>query len=157
MEQIKERIDSFDEKTINWMKKWSMSSARWAIFIVYFWFGILKIFALSPANPLVASLLERTLPFISFDTFIISLGVFEMVIGIVFLVKGLERLAFLLLVLHLVTVIMPLILLPAITWQSAFVPTLEGQYIIKNVLIIACAMSIVSHLHPWKKNSVSNV
>ncbi len=154
MEDIKNRLGNFDETLIGWMKRWSMPMARIAIFVVYFWFGILKVSALSPANPLVASLLERTLPFISFDTFIILLGLYEMAIGVVFLIKGWERLAFLLLVLHLITVIMPLILLPAITWQSAFVPTLEGQYIIKNILIIACAMSIVSNLQPWKKKSV---
>ena len=42
-----------------------------------------------------------------------------------------------------------LVLLPAVAWQQPFVPTLEGQYIIKNLAIIAVAISIVSQMaHP---------
>lgn len=148
MQNIEEKIESFDVKIINFMKKHSLPMARWAIFIVYFWFGILKVFSLSPANPIVADLLSHTLPFISFNTFILSLGIFEMIIAFVFIIKGFERLAFLLLVIHLITTIMPLFILPTVAWQSFLVPTLEGQYILKNVLIIACAMGIVSRLHP---------
>ncbi|MCC7197825.1 hypothetical protein IT413_06580 [Candidatus Peregrinibacteria bacterium] len=37
---------------------------------------------------------------------------------------------------------MPLILLPQITWQGFMTPTLEGQYIIKNLVIITTAMGL---------------
>ena len=147
MENIEKEIESFDLKVIHFMKKFSLPMARWAIFIVYFWFGILKVFQLSPANPLVAELLQKTLH-TPFNIFIVLLGVFEMIVAIVFVIKGLERLAIFLLVLHLIMVLAPLFLLPAITWQSFMVPTLEGQYIIKNVLIVAAAMGIAAHLHP---------
>jgi hypothetical protein len=46
----------------------------------------------------------------------------------------------------------PLVLLTEETWQSFLVPTLEGQYIIKNLVIISTAIGIASHLHPIKKN-----
>ncbi len=157
MKKIKEKIDSIDEKIINETKKWSMPMARFAIFMVYFWFGLLKVLSLSPASPLVASLLERTLPFITFEHFIIFFGILEMLIGSIFLIRGWERLAIFLLGLHLVTTIMPLFLVQAATWQGFMVPTLEGQYIIKNVLIIALAMVIASSLQPFKKNSGINV
>jgi uncharacterized membrane protein YkgB len=78
-----------------------------------------------------------------------------MIIAFVFIIKGFERLAFLLLIIHLITTIMPLFILPTVAWQSFLVPTLEGQYILKNVLIVACAMGIVAHLHPL--NSKNNV
>lgn len=155
MQNIEEKIEGFDVKMIHFMKKHALPMARWAIFVVYFWFGLLKVAGFSPANQLVADLLVHTLPFISFDTFIFSLGIFEMLIAFVFVIKGCERLAFLLLVIHLITTIMPLFLLPTVAWQAFLVPTLEGQYIIKNVLIVACAMSIVAHLHPLaSKNNV---
>jgi uncharacterized membrane protein YkgB len=41
---------------------------------------------------------------------------------------------------------MPLFLLPEITWGKMFVPTLEGQYIIKNVIIIALAAMVFADL-----------
>jgi len=34
------------------------------------------------------------------------------------------------------------------------VPTLEGQYIIKNLALIAVAIGIASHLHPMLKSGV---
>jgi len=120
-----------------------------ALFVVFFWFGILKVFGMSPANPLVAGLLNRTLPFIDFDQFIVLFGLFEMVIGILCLIPRLVRISMLLLGVHMVTTMGPLVLLPGVVWTQAFVPTLEGQYIIKNLAIIAVAISIVSQLpHP---------
>src|SRR5262245_18444217 len=104
-------------------RRMDMPFARIALFIVFFWFGILKLFFLSPANPLVAGLLELTLPFMPFHTFIILFGIYEMLIGILFLIPGLERLAMILLVLHMITTFLPLIFLPEITWQGPFVPT----------------------------------
>ena len=73
-----------------------------------------------------------------------------MVIGVLFLVRGLERLAIFFLALHLVTTALPLIFLPQIAWQSFLVPTLEGQYIIKNILIVALAVVVGSKLVPIK-------
>ncbi len=120
--------------------------ARIALFIVFFWFGALKLFGDSPANPLVAGLLEKTLPFITFNTFIFLFGIYEMIIGVVFLIPGLEKVAIALLVPHMLTTFMPLVLLPSVTWQGPFVPTLEGQYIIKNFVIIALALSLITHV-----------
>jgi uncharacterized membrane protein YkgB len=139
-----------DRGIINFLQKHHATIARVAIFIVFAWFGFLKVIGASPANPLVADLLHKTLPFISFESFIILFGLFEIIIGVLFLIRGAERLAIALLVIHMITTLGPLIFLPSVTWQSAFVPTLEGQYIIKNLAIIALAISIASNLHPWK-------
>lgn len=141
-------LDRLDGQFIYFVRRVSDPISRISLFIVYFWFGALKLFDASPANPLIASLLERTLPFISFEQFIVGLGVFEVIIGITFLIPGLERLAVLLLIPHMVTTFMPLVLLPQVTWQGFLSPTLEGQYIIKNLLIISLAFGLASHLHP---------
>ena len=116
---------------------------RLALFVVYFWFGLLKVVTDSPANPLVEALLKKTLPFVTFDHFIVGFGILEMVIGILFLFPRLTKWALLILLLHMATTIMPLFLLPAIAWQGWFVPTLEGQYMIKNLVIIALALSLL--------------
>ena len=73
-----------------------------------------------------------------------------MLIGVAFLIPGLERLAIALLIPHMITTVLPLILLPSITWQSFLIPTLEGQYIIKNIVIIALASALAAHLHPMR-------
>ncbi len=118
--------------------------ARGALFIVYAWFGVLKLFDASPANPLVSSLLERTLPFISFGQFIVLLGIFEVIIGVLFLLPRYRRLTSLLFGLHMVMTTAPLIVLPAVAWQGWFVPSLEGQYMLKNIVLIALALTVLT-------------
>lgn len=117
--------------------------ARFSLFLVYFWFGILKILDTSPANPLVAALQQKTLPFLSFQQFIIYFALFEMLIGILFLIPRLTRVVYVLFILHMGMTMMPLILLPTFAWQGFLTPTLEGQYMIKNLVLIALASAIL--------------
>jgi uncharacterized membrane protein YkgB len=121
------------------MNKLSLSirTGRIAIFIVFFWFGLIKLFDLSPANELVEDLLSKTLPFIGFSEFIIFLGLWEALIGILFLFKKTTKFAFILMLVQMFTTFGPLIFLPEATWQSFMVPTLVGQYIIKNLVLVA--------------------
>lgn len=132
-------------KFIEICKKYHLGFSRIALFIVFFWFGILKVIGSSPANPLVAQLLAKTLPFISDHDFFLLFGLFEMFIGLCFLFRKLNPLGVLLLIPHMFTTAMPLLLLPQITWQAFMTPTLEGQYIIKNLVIIATAMALATH------------
>ena len=141
-------IEKFDRTIISRLQKWKIPLARTAIFLVYFWFGALKLAGVSPAEPIVRELFQQTIPFASFTAFYTFFSLFEIAIGIIFLVRGWERLAIVLLGIHLATTAMPLLLLPAITWQGFLTPTLEGQYIIKNILIAAAAVVIGSKLVP---------
>lgn len=133
----------FEKHLIPFIKKYYIWFARITFFVVYFWFGILKIFDTSPANPLVAELQAKTLPFISFEQFIIFFSLYEMLIGVLFLIPRLTRVTFILFILHMGTTLMPLFLLPKVSWQGFLVPTLEGQYMIKNMVLIALASSIL--------------
>lgn len=144
-------ILKFDQTVIHLAQKYTPVVARFALFTVYFWFGLLKVLGLSPAGPLVAALLQKTIPFLTPEQFIFYFGWLEMAIGLLFLIPQLSRAVILILALHLITTAGPLVLLPQITWQGWFVPTLEGQYIIKNLLIIATAMGITANLKPWKR------
>lgn len=122
--------------------------ARFALFVVFFWFGILKIIGTSPANPMVMDLMNATLPFMTWEVFIVIFSIYEMIIGIAFLIPRLERLAFVLLIPHMIMTALPLIFLQTMTWQGFLTPTLEGQYIIKNLVIIALAVGIIANLKP---------
>lgn len=148
---MKRLTQKFDHLVINDLKKWDVTVARTAIFIVYFWFGLLKAVGVSPAGPLVHDLFQKTLPFLSFPAFYLFFSLFEMAIGIMFLIRGWERLAIFLLAVHLITTALPLLILPAITWQGFLTPTLEGQYIIKNILIVAAAVVVGSKITPLKE------
>ena len=144
-------IRTIDIELIHFFRRISMPVARFGLFVVFFWFGLLKVVGTSSASPLVEKLFEQTISWMSFPTFIVLFGLFEMLIGILFAIRGFERLVIALLFLHMITTFMPLFLLPEITWSGFMMPTLEGQYIIKNVVIIATAIAIAAHLHPIKK------
>ncbi len=147
---MKNSLERFDIWFIGFLRRLSIPFARFALFVVFFWFGILKIIGTSPANPLVQGLMEATLPFMTWNVFIVLFSIYEMIIGITFIIPKLERLAIALLIPHMIMTVLPLILLPSVTWQGFMTPTLEGQYIIKNLAIIALAMGIAAHLHPMK-------
>jgi uncharacterized membrane protein YkgB len=128
-----------------------MPIARFGLFVIFFWFGILKVYGLSPASEVIEHLFNETVPFMNFDTFLVLFGLFECFIGILFLIKGAERVVIPLLFIHMITTLGPLFFLTQETWSGFLVPTLEGQYIIKNLVIIATAIGIASNLEPIKK------
>jgi len=142
------RIANFDHRTIAFFRRGRVPMSRIAIFVVYFWFGILKLLALSPAGPLILALLEQTMPWASPTLFLSLFGVGEMLIGAMFLVPRLDRVTLPLFALHMLTTAMPLVLLTDIFWTRPFVPTLEGQYIIKNLALIAVAMGMAGSMRP---------
>lgn len=144
-----------DAAIIDFARKASIPFARFGLFLVFFWFGILKIIGTSPANELVKELLEKTLPFVTFEQFIIVFAIYEMIIGILFLIPRCNRLAVVLLAPHMVMTIMPLFLLPAMAWTGFLTPSLEGQYMIKNIIIIGLALCVVAQLKPRKSDQIA--
>jgi uncharacterized membrane protein YkgB len=117
---------------------------RLALAVVFIWFGFLKIIHASPAEPLVKHLHEVTLvKFIPVNTFIVLLGCIECMIGLLWLLPGFTKAAIILFVLQMFTTFLPLFYLPLDTWQHSFVLTLEGQYIVKNIVLLASAATIV--------------
>lgn len=141
-------IKNIDLKLIAFFNKAFMPVARFGLFVVFFWFGALKVVGLSPASGVVARLFEQTIPFMSFDFFLVLFGLFECLIGILFIIKGAERYVIPLLFIHMITTFGPLVFLPSETWTSFMVPTLEGQYIIKNLVIIATAIGVAAKVKP---------
>lgn len=144
-------IGSIDRGLIHLCRKIGFPLARVGLFVIFFWFGFLKIIGLSPATELMRQLYMVIIPFGMFGGFYVLFAAFECFIGALFLIKGAERIVIPLLFLHMLTTFLPLFLLPDVTWQSTLVPTLEGQYIIKNIAIIALAIGIAAHLHPMNR------
>lgn len=116
---------------------------RIPIFIIFFWFGFLKIIDLSPAQQLVKDTVYW-MPFLSAESWTHVIGVWEVLIAICFLFKRTTLIAMILLFLQMSGTFLPLLILPEITFQNSnpFLPTLEGQYIIKNIIIITAALMI---------------
>lgn len=145
------QLQAVDLKLINWFRKAFVPMARVAVFIVYFYFGVLKLLDLSPASPLATALTAKTIGIAHYHTAFIILAIFECVIGLLFLFPKATRIVIPLLLIHMAVVCAPLVLIPDQVWTRAFVPNLEGQYIIKNVVIIAVAIGIASQTPPLAK------
>ena len=116
---------------------------RIPIFIIFFWFGFLKIMDLSPAQQLVKDTVYW-MPFLTAESWTYIIGAWEVLIAICFLFKRTTLIAMILLFLQMSGTFLPLVILPEITFQNSnpFLPTLEGQYIIKNIIIITAALMI---------------
>ena len=61
----------------------------------------------------------------------IVFGVFEVLLGIMILFPKLQRPTFILIILHLFTTVLPLFILPSVSWEGILIPTILGQYIMK--------------------------
>jgi uncharacterized membrane protein YkgB len=133
-------LDRLDRRVASWMASRGPTLLRWALGIVFIWFGALKLFAgASPAEALV----KRTVYWFDPDWFFPLLGVWEIAIGAGLLARPLIRLAILLLLLQMPGTFLPLVVVPEACWvRFPFVLTLEGQYIVKNLVLIAAALVV---------------
>ncbi len=149
-------ITRIDHSVIHFLRKAFIPTARFSIFVVYVWFGALKILGLSPASGLVHHLFSSTISFMQFDTFYIIFAWFEVVIGVMFIIPKATRYVIPLLFIHMITTFMPLVFLPADAWSGFMVLTLTGQYIVKNLVIIAVAVGVAAHVHPLPLRTAHN-
>jgi len=138
------------------IKQISVLFARIALSIIYVWFGALKIIGQSPASDVVKTLLHNTVPFFPFSSFIVLFGLFEIIIGVLFMIPRWERVALTLFTLHMITTTLPLFIMTQFIWTHPFVPTFEGQYIIKNLALIGCALTITATITPKVKNKIDS-
>ena len=121
---------------------------RISLFIIFFWFGLLKPLGLSAAAPLVIRTVDW-MPLLSPEQWLAVIGWWEVLIGICFLFRRTTRAAIALMFLQMSGTFMPLFILPGVTFQPGgvpFLPTMEGQYIIKNLIILSAALIIGGNL-----------
>ena len=137
-------FDEIDRRISTFMRRWGTLAVRVSFGIIFVWFGILKPLGISSAEPLVIATVPW-LPVFDGETWVSIIGWWEVAIGIAFLFRRTIRVAVALLALQMVGTFMPLVLLPDVTFQAGhfpYGPTLEGQYIIKNLMIISAALVV---------------
>lgn len=113
---------------------------RLAMGAVFLWFGALKLFpGLSPAEALAGQTVEvLSFGLIPASVATLLIAVWECLIGIGLLTGLFMRATLGLLFVQMIGTLTPLVLFPAQTWTVfPIAPTLEGQYIIKNAVLIA--------------------
>ncbi len=131
-------------KTLAQIRK-NTNLLAWSIGLVYLWFGALKLFpGISPAEQLATNTIE-TLTFGLIPSFlsIKLLAIWEVVVGIGLILNFKRNLIIKLALVHMVFTFTPLFSQTELSFN--YLPygfTLVGQYIVKNVIIIAALLHL---------------
>ena len=142
---VPRQIEEVDVRITGTLARIGVPVVRIALGIVFLWFGILKFFPnLSPAEDLAARTIERlTFGAVQPAVSLPVLAAWESLIGIGLIVNRWMRGVLLLLAVQMAGTFTPLLLFPNETWTVfPIAPTLEGQYIIKNIVLIGAAMVV---------------
>lgn len=139
------RLEKWDENISTWMNRHGRRLLRYSLALVFIWFGALKTLGASPANDLVS----RTIYWLPPEVFLPVLGWWEVTIGLCLLFRPLLRLGLLLLFLQMPGTFLPFVITPERCFERfPFVLTTEGQYIVKNLVLLGAALVIGGTVHP---------
>jgi uncharacterized membrane protein YphA (DoxX/SURF4 family) len=144
-QKLEQDFNRLDNLITTWMATNGVHLLRISLGIIFLWFGTLKFIPdASPAQGLATRTIELlSLGIIQPDVSIILLATWETTIGLGLIFGVFLRLTLFLLFLQMFGTLTPLVLFPAETFlQAPFAPTLEGQYIIKNLVLIASGIVI---------------
>jgi len=139
---LRRLLGSIDRRITAWLGRHGVLLSRLSLGVIFLWFGVLKFI---PGWSAAADLATRTIDQVSFGLVPPALGLFvlaawESLIGLGLLTGRFLRLTLLLLAVQMAGTLVPLVLFPAETFVVfPLAPTLEGQYIIKNLVLISAA------------------
>lgn len=142
-------LNKIDTKVTSWMDRNGLFLLRISMGIVFVWFGVLKFF---PGVSAAQDLAIRTIEMLTFglvpEVLIINgLALWEVLIGVGLIWGKYMKATLLLLFLQMIGTFTPVFLFPSEVFNHIpFAPTLEGQYIIKNIVIISAAMVLWGRL-----------
>lgn len=148
IKRLKRYFRKVDKNISKTMNLYGTLFLRYSVGTIFIWFGLLKPLGMSPAQDLV----ENTVYWFDDKTsFVKFLGCWEVVIGLTMVYKPLLRVSIFLLFVQMPGTFLPLILLPEVCFTKfPFGLTLEGQYIIKNLIIISSALVLGGTLNDYK-------
>lgn len=137
---IAERIPrELDERVAEWLRTQGLKVLRYGLALLFIWFGALKPLGLSPASGLIG----EVVPFLPQDLAVLLIGLWEILIGLLFLYRPLIRVAVPLMALHILGTFATTMMAPdAVFVTPPFVLTLEGQYVVKNIVLVGAAMVV---------------
>lgn len=138
-------IISQEKKLAAWKAKNGLNILRISLGLIFIWFGLLKFFpGVSPAEGLAGkTIYTLTFGLVKPQASLPLLAMWECTIGFGLVFKKWLRLTLLLLYFQMAGTFLPLFFFPHETFgASVFIPTLLGQYIIKNIVLVSAAIVI---------------
>jgi uncharacterized membrane protein YkgB len=138
-------FEKLDRMITTWMARYAILFLRLSLGISFLWFGVLKFIpGLSPAQDLAGATIARlTFGLIQPASAVLILAIWECLIGLGLLSARFLRATLLLLFVQMVGTLTPLFIFPMETFlRVPYAPTLEGQYIIKNLVLISAGFAV---------------
>lgn len=145
VESLRAKLGSLEVRVTRWLVRWSITMLRVGLGAVFLGFGMLKFFpGFSPAEELVVKTLDvLTFGLIPASAGIVLVATLECIIGLGLITGRFLRLALVLLGLQMIGAMSPLLLFPDVLFGGPFhAPTLEGQYVLKDVVLISAGFVI---------------
>ncbi|MBK6967142.1 MAG: DoxX family membrane protein [Bacteroidales bacterium] len=145
MSGLESRFSKIDFQITTWMARNGVLFLRLSVGFLFLWYGILKFFpSVSSAENIATTTIEQlSFGIVNGRFAMILLAVWETMIGLGLMSGKFLRETLLLLFLQMIGTLAPLVLLPDITFTIfPIVPSLEGQYIIKNLVLISAGIAI---------------
>ncbi len=148
---LRQSVDAGEAAIHRWLMHYSITALSISMGIVIFGFGILKYFpGVSPAQDLVLAT-TRALTFglvpavVPDSVAMVLLATVECAIGVSLITGRALRVTIYLLGLWVLGILSPLVVLPARLFSGPdHMPTLEGQYVLKDLILLAAAMVIAT-------------
>jgi uncharacterized membrane protein YkgB len=144
--EVRKKAERLDERLRPLLARIGVPLLRISLGVVFLWFGLLKILDVSPVSGLVA----KTIYWFDPEVVVPALGVFEVFVGACLVAGRLMRIALPLLILQMAGTFMVLVLLPDVAFRdrNPFLLTVEGEFVVKNLVLLSAALVIGSRLAP---------
>jgi len=150
-------FERVDRRIVAWMEAHGVAFLRASLGIVFLWFGFLKFFpGLSPAQELALRTTDiLTFGMVPSSMAIVLLAGWECLIGLGLLANRWMRAVLLLLFVQMAGTMTPILFFPdEVFTRIPYAPTLEGQYIIKNLVLISAGIVIGAKVRQRDKAAV---
>ena len=141
--RVRARVNQVKRRIAGWLAAHSLPFLRGGLGVVYLWFGALKFVpGMSPAQGLAVQTIDvLTMGMIPAEVSLVLLAALECAIGIGFLTGKYMRTTLVLMAFQIAGALTPLVLFPETVFTSGvYALTLEGQYIVKNVVSIGAGL-----------------
>jgi uncharacterized membrane protein YkgB len=140
-------LDDWSTRVSRWLARYSLAVLRISLGLVFVGFGVLKfVLGLSPAEDLASETMQAlTLGLIPEGLGLLLRATLETAVGLLLLTGRFLRLGLGLLGLAMVGILAPRVLFPDRPFAGlAHAPTLEGQYVLKDVVLLAAGLVLAA-------------
>ena len=156
--RLAQRLEAAELALDRWLLDRSLTFLRVSLGAVFLGFGFLKFFpGLSPAENLTATTTSiLTFGLVPASVAIVAIASLECVIGLWLLSGRALRGVLALLVIELVGILSPLVLLAGRLFMGPHhAPTLEGQYVLKDVILVGAVLVLAASVRDDRLTSAT--